>query len=93
MVSLQGAPFALRPRADRWVCAHDPHPIALGSTGQRQKRCKRVAIAHTPYVGLIYDFSGTLPAYASYTSIFDPQTARDRNGISRHSKATITKPA
>lgn len=34
----------------------------------------------TPYVGLIYDFNDTLSAYASYTSIFDPQNYRDREG-------------
>ncbi len=34
----------------------------------------------TPYAGAIYDITGNLSAYASYTSIFQPQTARDRNG-------------
>ncbi len=34
----------------------------------------------TPYVGVIYDITDTVSAYASYTSIFDPQTYRDRNG-------------
>jgi outer membrane receptor for ferric coprogen and ferric-rhodotorulic acid len=34
----------------------------------------------TPYAGLIFDFTSFLSAYASYTSIFNPQTARDRNG-------------
>ena len=35
----------------------------------------------TPYVGLIYNLTGNLSAYASYTSIFKPQTYfRDRNG-------------
>ncbi|CAN7278131.1 TonB-dependent siderophore receptor [Phenylobacterium sp. LjRoot225] len=34
----------------------------------------------TPYVGLIYDLTDTLSAYASYTTIFDPQTAKDREG-------------
>lgn len=34
----------------------------------------------TPYVGLIYDFNDTLSAYVSYTSIFDPQNYRDREG-------------
>lgn len=34
----------------------------------------------TPYAGLIFDFTKTLSAYASYTSIFNPQTNRDRNG-------------
>ena len=34
----------------------------------------------TPYAGLILDFTDFLSAYASYTSIFNPQTARDRTG-------------
>ena len=34
----------------------------------------------TPYAGLILDLGDFLSAYASYTSIFNPQTARDRTG-------------
>lgn len=34
----------------------------------------------TPYGGLVYDISDSLSAYASYTSIFAPQTKRDKNG-------------
>ncbi|WP_374406387.1 TonB-dependent siderophore receptor [Pelagerythrobacter sp.] len=34
----------------------------------------------TPYAGLIFDFNDMFSAYASYTSIFNPQTARDRDG-------------
>lgn len=34
----------------------------------------------TPYAGLIYDLTPNVSAYASYTSIFDPQTYKDRNG-------------
>lgn len=34
----------------------------------------------TPYGGLVYDINDTWSAYASYTSIFQPQTYRDRNG-------------
>jgi outer membrane receptor for ferric coprogen and ferric-rhodotorulic acid len=34
----------------------------------------------TPYAGVVYDLNRTISAYASYTSIFQPQTARDRNG-------------
>lgn len=33
----------------------------------------------TPYAGLIYDINDTWSAYASYTSIFQPQTYRDAN--------------
>jgi len=34
----------------------------------------------TPYAGLLYDLNAQWTAYASYTSIFKPQTSRDRNG-------------
>lgn len=34
----------------------------------------------TPYAGLTWDFMPSWTAYASYTSIFQPQTATDRNG-------------
>ena len=34
----------------------------------------------TPYAGILYDLSEQLTAYASYTSIFNPQTNRDRSG-------------
>lgn len=34
----------------------------------------------TPYAGVVYDINDTYSAYASYTSIFKPQTYRDENG-------------
>jgi outer membrane receptor for ferric coprogen and ferric-rhodotorulic acid len=34
----------------------------------------------TPYTGLVFDLSAETSLYASYTNIFKPQTARDRNG-------------
>ncbi|KJV26564.1 ferric-rhodotorulic acid/ferric-coprogen receptor FhuE [Pantoea sp. SM3] len=34
----------------------------------------------TPYAGLVYDINDTWSAYASYTSIFQPQTYRDSTG-------------
>jgi len=34
----------------------------------------------TPYAGLVYDINDTWSAYASYTSIFQPQTYRDSSG-------------
>lgn len=33
----------------------------------------------SPYVGLVYDLSQQLSAYASYTTLFNPQTSRDKN--------------
>lgn len=34
----------------------------------------------TPYAGIIYDLNGTHSVYASYASIFKPQSVRDRSG-------------
>lgn len=34
----------------------------------------------TPYAGLVYDINDTWSAYASYTTIFQPQDKRDANG-------------
>lgn len=34
----------------------------------------------TPYVGLVYDLTPEQTIYASYTDIFQPQSAQDRNG-------------
>lgn len=34
----------------------------------------------TPYTGIVYDFNDTHSIYASYTSIFKPQSQRDRTG-------------
>ncbi|KQV90055.1 hypothetical protein ASD15_25620 [Massilia sp. Root351] len=33
----------------------------------------------TPYVGLVLDLGDNLSAYASYTTLFNPQTSRDKN--------------
>ncbi|MFS2222793.1 ferric-rhodotorulic acid/ferric-coprogen receptor FhuE [Pantoea sp. B65] len=46
----------------------------VGSSGDVQKNNL------TPYGGLVYDINDSWSAYASYTSIFQPQTYRDRNG-------------
>ena len=45
-----------------------------GSSGDMRKHNT------TPYGGLVFDISDSLSAYASYTSIFAPQTKRDKNG-------------
>ncbi len=34
----------------------------------------------TPYAGLVFDVTGNISAYASFTSIFNPQDNKDRNG-------------
>jgi outer membrane receptor for ferric coprogen and ferric-rhodotorulic acid len=40
----------------------------------------RVEDEVTPYLGVTWDFSSELSAYASYTSLFKPQSYKDRNG-------------
>ncbi|MDR0226830.1 MAG: TonB-dependent receptor [Burkholderiaceae bacterium] len=40
----------------------------------------RESAAVTPYGGIVYDLNDTHSLYASYTSIFKPQSQRDRNG-------------
>ncbi|MCS2148003.1 ferric-rhodotorulic acid/ferric-coprogen receptor FhuE [Scandinavium manionii] len=46
----------------------------IGSSGDMSKN------NITPYGGLVYDIDDTWSAYASYTSIFQPQTKRDSSG-------------
>ncbi len=40
----------------------------------------RVSGEVTPYAGVVYDLDANHSVYASYTSIFKPQTYKDRNG-------------
>ncbi|MGV6942449.1 ferric-rhodotorulic acid/ferric-coprogen receptor FhuE [Stenotrophomonas maltophilia] len=61
----------------------DPLKLIIGarytdwkSEGEGADRAHKVT---TPYAGLVYDINDTYSAYASYTEIFQPQTARDRN--------------
>jgi outer membrane receptor for ferric coprogen and ferric-rhodotorulic acid len=54
---------------DEEVATYTPVAFTLKKTG-----------VVTPYVGVIYDLTETLSAYASYTSIFNPQTYKDRTG-------------
>ncbi len=56
-------------RRDEEVATYTPVAFTLKQTN-----------VFTPYVGLIYDFTDNLSAYASYTSIFDPQNLKDRDG-------------
>lgn len=70
----------------------DPLKLIAGARLSHWKRQEAAAVwtpaayeirhdrVFTPYVGGVYELSGALSAYASYTSIFNPQTARDRNG-------------
>lgn len=61
----------------------DPLKLIIGarytdwkSEGEGADRAHKVT---TPYAGLVFDINDTYSTYASYTEIFQPQTARDRN--------------
>jgi outer membrane receptor for ferric coprogen and ferric-rhodotorulic acid len=62
----------------------DPLSLILGSRYTQWSTIGSSGDVHknnlTPYAGLVYDINDSLSAYASYTSIFQPQTYRDRNG-------------
>ena len=62
----------------------DPLKLILGARytdwkteGEGDDRSHKVT---TPYAGLVFDINDTYSTYASYTEIFQPQTARDRSG-------------
>ncbi len=65
------------------VSLADPLKLILGarytdweSEGELADRSHKTT---TPYAGLVYEIDGTWSTYASYTEIFQPQVARDRN--------------
>lgn len=53
----------------------DPAMAAFSSV----TRMRKTGVV-TPYAGVVYDLDDSHSIYASYTSIFKPQSARDRNG-------------
>ena len=50
------------------------------STGQTSRTSRTENGVVTPYVGLVYDLDEHWSAYASYTTIFKPQSNKDVNG-------------
>ncbi|MGE8410357.1 MAG: TonB-dependent siderophore receptor [Pseudomonas sp.] len=50
--------------------------ITLAGTPRKMRESGQV----TPYAGLIYDLTPEQSVYASYTDIFQPQTAQDKDG-------------
>ncbi len=56
-------------RRDMEVARYTPAPFTIRHDGR-----------FTPYAGLILDLTSSLSAYASYTSIFNPQDNKDRDG-------------
>jgi outer membrane receptor for ferric coprogen and ferric-rhodotorulic acid len=58
-----------------WAYTHDAAGTLTGTTRGGYKPDDSL----TPYLGVIYDVSGDVSAYVSYTDIFQPQNYRDRN--------------
>ncbi|CAB3678992.1 TonB-dependent siderophore receptor [Achromobacter pestifer] len=54
-----------------WADGGDGHRTVAAPT--------RESSVFTPYAGIVYDVSQNYSVYASYTDIFQPNTARDRN--------------
>lgn len=52
----------------------------LGMNGEKNSTLSRETAVFTPYVGVVFDLGAGYSAYASYTDIFEPNTARDRDG-------------
>lgn len=58
----------------------DPLNLIVGARYTDWRSDDRQFGEMTPYVGLVYDITPNISAYASYTSIFNPQELKDRNG-------------
>ena len=65
----------------------DPLKLIIGARLSRWEKktpdtdyLQKESAVPTPYVGVLYDLNEQLTAYASYTSIFQPQNSRDRQG-------------
>ncbi len=62
----------------------DPLKVIAGARYSEYKasngKYKDVKVDHiTPYFGILYDINDMVTAYASYTDMFQPSTAKDRN--------------
>lgn len=62
------------------VSLADPLTAVLGLRYTDWKSDDRHFTEATPYVGLVWDVTKDVSVYASYTSIFNPQNVKDRNG-------------
>lgn len=58
----------------------DPLTAVLGLRYTDWKADDRHFSEATPYIGLVYDLTPDVSLYASYTSIFNPQSVKDRYG-------------
>lgn len=68
--------------AARWNLAADLKLITGGrwSNYRNQVQGQRETGVFVPYVGAIYDLNGNYSVYASYTSIFSPQSKQNESG-------------
>lgn len=63
-------------RISRWQQTEDSRPN--GGTATTTSRSANGVV--TPYAGIVYDLTDQWSVYASYTSIFKPQTQKDSSG-------------
>ena len=67
--------------ADDWKLLAGINNTRARSSGNSYGVAKdRAATKSTPYVGVVYDITGDLSAYASHTEIFNPQSETDASG-------------
>ena len=64
-------------RLSRWETLSRSYNAAGAYTGT--SGAYKVSDEVTPYVGLVYEITPNVSAYASYTEIFNPQNYKDRN--------------
>ncbi|ENO90489.1 TonB-dependent siderophore receptor [Thauera linaloolentis] len=70
----------LRLIAGTKVFSYDSNAITQNIAGYYSATPASENSVWTPYGGLVYDIDGTHTAYASYSTIYKPQTAQDRYG-------------
>jgi outer membrane receptor for ferric coprogen and ferric-rhodotorulic acid len=68
--------------ADDWKVLTGLNSTRARSSGESYGTSKyKSASKTTPYVGVVYDITRELSAYASHTQIFNPQSETDANGV------------